>query len=236
MVGLTLQNWKGNKMKYHIDELKKIQEEIASSISLQDKYAINEIELVVGVDQSFLEFKKNKTKVISCCVVFDFKTLDILEDEFSVEEVDFPYIPGYLMFREGEPAVKTVRKVLRGERAVLLVDGSGIAHPRRSGLACYIGLKTGFPSIGITKSKLVGEYDANLEVGKAVPLYHEFTQVGHVLKTCDRCKPIFISPGCFISMETSLEVVRRCMMGYKLPEPLRIADKKSKEIRNLLLR
>ena len=200
----------------NLEKLKKLQEELASRVVLEDKYSIDEVEYVVGVDQAFVG-----DKVISAAVKFSFPELEEIEGVTTVEDAKFPYIPTFLMFREGEPAVNAVKKVLTG-RTVILVDGSGIAHPRRCGLATFIALSTGEPAVGITKKKLYGEIRQN---GNRTLLMDNGEVIGYVLKTCKRCNPIYISPGSFITPETSLRIVEMCLRGYKLPEPVRAAHR-----------
>ncbi len=200
----------------NLEELKRLQEQLASRVVLKDKYSIDEIEYVVGVDQAFAG-----DKVISAAVKLSFPDLEELEHVTTVEDAKFPYIPTFLMFREGDPAVNAVKKVLSG-KTVILVDGSGIAHPRKCGLATFISLSTGEPAIGITKKKLYGNIK---EEGNRTLLVDGERIIGYVLKTCKRCKPIYISPGSFISPETSLRITEMCLRGYKLPEPIRIAHK-----------
>ena len=92
--------------------------------------------------------------------MLSFPKLEVVKEGVEIENVDFPYIPTFLMFREGKPAVNVVKKVLKDvDNVVLLVDGSGIAHPRRCGLATYVAIETGFPSIGITKRRLHGRVE-----------------------------------------------------------------------------
>ena len=210
-----------------LERLKAEQNSLAKLVNLEDRLDFDEIDFVLGVDQAFEDFKGDQTNVISTAVLMSFPELELLEEKSLAERVNFPYIPGYLMFREGKSAVKVVKKLLR-PKTVVLVDGSGIAHPRRCGLACYIGIKVNAPTVGITKHRLVGEYEEPKRVGEAKPLFFEGEKVGYVLKTCKRCNPIFISPGSYISPERSLEVVRACLRGFKLPEPIRIADKLAK--------
>ncbi|WP_456369258.1 endonuclease V [Geoglobus sp.] len=152
----------------------------------------------------------------------------VVEQHHLVEEVTFPYIPTFLMYRESGPAIRAVRAVLR-ENAVVMVDGSGLAHPRRCGLATYIGVVLDIPTIGITKKRLYGEVVGE---GDVKELHAHGTVVGYELKTCGRCRPIYISVGHKFTPEKALEVVKSCLRGYKLPEPVRIADRLSKEVKS----
>ncbi|MBO8182659.1 MAG: endonuclease V [Archaeoglobus sp.] len=213
--------------KIDLEKLKAEQNFLAKLVRLEDRLKLDEIKYVIGVDQAFEDFKGEKTNVISAAVLMSFPELEVVEEKTLAEAVSFPYIPGYLMFREGESAIKVVKELAQ-PRTVVLVDGSGIAHPRRCGLACFVGIKTGAPTIGITKHRLVGEYEEPKRVGEAKPLIFEGERIGYVLKTCKRCRPIFISPGSYISPELSLEVVKACLRGFKLPEPIRIADRLAK--------
>ncbi|MCS7121989.1 MAG: endonuclease V [Archaeoglobaceae archaeon] len=205
-----------------LEELKKIQIEIAKSVVLKDKYKEDEFEFVIGVDQAF--FSK---KVVSAAVKFSYPELEIVETNYVIEEVNFPYVPTFLMFREGEPAVKAVKPLLKGKCAVL-VDGSGIAHPRRCGLATYIAVKTQEPSVGVTKKKLFGE--EVVEEG-LVTLKEKGEIIGYVVRGCKKCKPVYISPGSFITPKTSLVLVKNCFRGCSLPEPLRVAHELANKIK-----
>ncbi len=206
-----------------LERLKKLQEELSNRVVLKDYIRIDELRYVAGVDQAFIK-RGERERVISACVVLSFPDLNPVSKRVSVENIDFPYIPTFLMFREGKPAVKVLKKALRGiEKVVILVDGSGIAHPRRCGLATYIALELGIPTVGITKKKLFGDVVYPKEVMKESPIYYGEDVIGYALKTCSNCKPIFISPGSYITPETSLKIVKSCLKGHKLPEPIRLA-------------
>jgi deoxyribonuclease V len=218
-----------------IEKLKDEQISLAKRIQIKNKMSFDEVEFVVGVDQAFDDFKGKETRVISAAVLMSFPELHVVESKSVIEKVDFPYIPGFLMFREGKSAIRVLKEITVSERkAVVLVDGSGIAHPRRCGLASYIAIKTGLPTIGITKHRLVGNYEEPKKMGEAKPLFFEGEKVGYVLKPCKRCNPIFISPGSYITPELSLEIVKACMKGFKLPEPIRFADKLARERKKIL--
>jgi len=210
----------------NIEELKKIQEELAKKVVLEDLIPLEEIEYVVGVDQAFIG-----NLVISCAVKLRINDFELVEKVVKVEEVKFPYIPTFLMFREGEPAFRAVEEVVE-KRTAIMVDGSGIAHPRRCGLATYIALKSKKPTVGVTKRRLYGELvELNEELSKLVD---GGEVIGYAIKTCKKCNPIFVSPGGYISTESALKLVRMCLSGYKLPEPIRIADKMAKEVKRKL--
>jgi deoxyribonuclease V len=135
----------------------------------------------------------------------------------------FPYIPGLLSFRE-IPAVLTAMKLLLIRPDLLLCDGQGIAHPRRLGIAAHLGMLLDIPSIGVAKSRLIGTHDElPKEKGASVPLMDKSEQIGIVLRTRTHVKPLYISPGHCVSIETARELVMKCVTRYRLPETTRLA-------------
>ncbi|RUM34150.1 MAG: endonuclease V [Archaeoglobus sp.] len=209
-----------------LTEMKKIQLILSNAVVLEGKC---EAEYFAGVDQAFIG-----DTVISACVVLD-SELKPVRKIVHAEKTEVPYIPTYLMFREGRSAINAVRKALKGinkKDVCLIVDGSGIAHPRKCGLATYIGLAVNVQSVGVTKSKLYGYYSREPDLLESVELVDEIGGViGYVLKTCKKCKPIFISPGHRISPEGALEAVIQSLKGYKLPEPIRLAHNLATTVR-----
>jgi len=207
-----------------LEKLRRFQEELAKRVVLKDLIKLDELRFVLGVDQSFVG--KKQEKVISACVALTFPELKQIDRNVCIEDVNFPYIPTFLMFREGDPAVRAVKPVLEKldrKRTVVIVDGSGIAHPRRCGLATYIALKLRVPTIGVTKRKLYGDVEYPKEVMEAKPIYDGDEVIGYALKPCKLCKPIFISPGSYVTPKTALEIVKACIKNHKLPEPIRLA-------------
>ncbi len=207
-----------------LEKLRRFQEELAKSVVLRDLVKPDELRFVLGVDQSFIG--KKREKVISACVALTFPELKQIDQNVIIEDVNFPYIPTFLMFREGDPAVRGVKPVLEKldrKRTVVIVDGSGIAHPRRCGLATYIALKLKVPTIGVTKRKLYGDVELPKEEMEAKPIYDGDEIIGYALKPCKLCKPIFISPGSYVTPKTALEIVKACIRNHKLPEPIRLA-------------
>ena len=138
--------------------------------------------------------------------------------------IQFPYVPGLLSFRETPVAVRALEK-LENAPDLILCDGQGIAHPRRFGIACHIGLITGVPSIGVAKSLLVGKYGALGEMrGSIAPLVYRNEEVGVVLRTKNKVQPLYVSIGHKISLETAVRFVLDCAPKYRLPETTRLAD------------
>lgn len=208
----------------NLEELKKEQFKIAEKVDLRDRYRIEEVRFVIGVDQTFLG-----DNVISCAVKFEFPSLHEISRNFSVDKVNFPYIPTFLMFREGEPALKALKSLI-GDATVVLVDGSGIAHPRKCGLATYLAVKTNTPAIGVTKRKLYGEIVGN---GNIKEIRDHGELIGYVFKPCNSCKEIYVSPGSYISPKTSLEITKVCTRK-NIPLPIEVAHNFGQELRKKL--
>ena len=197
----------------------RIQEELRDKIILEDKLP-GKIKTIAGADQAFPE----KDRVRSCIVVLSFPELHEIGKVFFEIETDFPYIPGLLTFREG-PGIVEAYKKLKKKPDILLIDGHGIAHPRRMGIATHVGILLDIPTIGIAKKKLVGDFEVPEKVGEHEPLKYQNEIIGAVLKSKEGCNPIFISPGNRISLKTSIEIVKKCLKDHKLPEPTRLAHK-----------
>jgi deoxyribonuclease V len=164
-------------------------------------------------------------------VLLAYPSLELVEQHVYEEPVRMPYIPGLLSFREA-PCVLGAFKQLRHHADLVMVDGQGIAHPRRMGIAAHLGLWLEIPTIGCAKSILTGHYDKEAlgeDAGSWVPLTYKKEVIGAVVRTRTRVNPMIISPGHLISLETSIRYVLACTRGYKLPEPTRLADKLSKD-------
>lgn len=141
----------------------------------------------------------------------------------KTSSIRFPYIPGFLSFREIPPLLKAFKK-LTVLPDVILCDGQGIAHPRRIGLASHLGVTLGKPSIGCAKNKLCGTHNTlPFEKGSWVPLIHEGSVVGVVYRSREGVKPIYISPGHLTDIPSSIALVELCLGRYRIPEPLRRA-------------
>lgn len=175
------------------------------------------IRLIAGADQAFAG-----DMILSGIVVLDYPSLEIVERVFSIEQVIFPYIPTFLSFREG-PAIMSAFEKLKNRPDILMVDGAGINHPRRAGIATHVGVALDVPTIGITKNLLCGSGEEPVDTGEAAPLSFEGRQVGWMLRSSKRSRAIFVAPGHRVSLESSLSIVRSCLRGHKLPEPARLA-------------
>lgn len=187
---------------------------------------LGEVRWVAGIDVGF-EDNGNTTR--AAIAVLSFPELQLVEQTIARLPTSFPYIPGLLSFRE-VPAVLAAFETLNTVPDLLLCDGQGIAHPRRFGIACHVGLLTNLPAIGVAKSILVGRH-AELadEKGAYQPLIHKGEQIGVALRTRTKTKPLYISPGHRISLETAIDYVLRCTTKYRLPETTRFAHKLASE-------
>ncbi len=188
------------------------------------------VEIVAGVDAAFGE-----NLVIGTACLFSFPDLKFIEEAWSLKKLSFPYIPGYLSFREA-PALIAALKKLKIKPDLVLVDGQGIAHPRRMGIASYLGVLGNVPAIGCAKSRLVGLFqEPGINKGDWSPLRLDQDIVGAVLRTRQGIKPIFISPGHQIDLADSLKIVLESLTVFRIPEPLRRADHLSRKIKQSLI-
>lgn len=200
--------------KEAIESQKKLREKI-KLVPLKKK-----IKTIAGLDVSFNKFEKD---VYAGIIVLSYPELKVLEKVCVKSVVDFPYIPGLLSFREIPPLLKCWQKLKR-KPDIVVVDGHGIAHPRRLGIATHFGLVTGVPTIGCGKSLLYGKYkEPTLNAASESPLFDPKTneQIGIVLRTKRNVKPIFVAPGNKITLKESREIIQVTLRGYRLPEPTR---------------
>jgi len=208
------------------DELKRLQEELARKIVLKPLERLPEI--VAGADVSYARKEKRSYGVLA---VLRLPELEEVDQAVAEEETPFPYVPGFLSFRE-VPVLKKAFARLKRRPEVLLVDGQGILHPRGLGLASHLGLELGIPTIGVAKKPLCGEFDWPADrAGAWKPIYLEGEVKGAVLRTRKGVKPVFVSPGHLVDLESALEVVQRCLVGYRLPEPIRKAHLLSQRVK-----
>lgn len=206
------------------DEAKALQRELAGKIVLEDQF--DEIRYVAGVDMAINE---NNGMARAAVVLFSYPDLTILEKHVYEEPLRMDYIPGLLSFRE-MPSLLGALEQLKQQPDLVMTDGQGIAHPRRLGIGAHLGLWIDKPTIGCAKSILVGTHEP---VGEAVgdwsPLIYKHDVIGAALRTRAKVKPMYISQGHKISLESSIKYVLACGRGYRLPETTRQADKLSKD-------
>jgi len=184
---------------------------------------LEKLRYVAGVDCGFPGAYEGKV-TRAAVAVLTYPELELHERSIVERPTDFPYIPGFLSFREA-PAVLEALARLKTTPDLLIVDGHGYAHPRGFGVACHIGVETGLPSIGAGKSRLVGSFREPAEAaGAHSPLSYKGETVGAVLRTRDGVNPLFVSVGHKLSLESALHWVLACCRGYRLPETTRWAD------------
>lgn len=189
---------------------------------------LESIRLVAGVDVSMTRFDPLLTAGI---VVWDRLSGQVVETASARLQATFPYIPGLLSFREIPSLLEVVAKV-RAEPDIWMVDGHGIAHPRRMGIAAHLGVLLNRPTIGVAKSRLTGRFtEPDPQPLSESPLMEGSEQIGTVLRTKTKSNPLFISPGHLIDQQSALEIVKACLRGYRLPEPTRLAHLFVNEVR-----
>lgn len=182
--------------------------------------------LLAAVDAAFTD-----ELVLAAVCLFSFPELELIEEQTGVEPVRFPYIPGFLSFREGPAIYQTLLRLSR-KPDLLLIDGQGIAHPRRLGIATFLGIILKTPSVGCAKSHLVGDFRLPPRTaGSYSELTHRGELVGYVLRSRTAARPIFVSPGHLVSHQDALCLVRRCLRGYRVPEPLRRAHQLTQKLK-----
>jgi deoxyribonuclease V len=178
---------------------------------------------VAGVDCGFPGAYQGRI-TRAAVALLSWPDLELVEKSIVERPTDFPYIPGFLSFREA-PAVLEALGRLKTRPDLLIVDGHGYAHPRGFGIACHIGVESGLPSIGAAKSLLVGEYSMPAEAaGSRQPLRYKGETVGTVLRSRDGVAPLFVSSGHKIGLDAAVDWVLGCCRGYRLPETTRWAD------------
>lgn len=204
------------KVKLYIDEQIKLAQKVRLTPLKQSPRTI------AGVDASLERFG---TELFAGIIVLSYPDLKVIETVTAKAKVEFPYIPGLLSFREIPGILKCVEK-LSALPSVFMVDGQGVAHPRRIGIASHLGVLLGRPTIGCAKSILTGivEGDRLLDSRSCEIL-------GAVIESKKNCKPLIVSPGHLITLEESVNIVKQTLRGYRLPEPTRLAHQLVNEFR-----
>ena len=203
----------------------RIQENLRSRIILRKTFL--EVKTIAGGDVSY---QKEGNFLFGAMVVLSFPQMETLDVATARGEISFPYLPGLLTFREGPILIKTFQKLsLRPD--ILIFDGQGIAHPRGIGLATHLGIWFNLPSIGCAKTPLLGGSPIpRSRRGSFESIQKDGNVVGVVLRTKDRVRPVFVSPGHRVDLPTSIRVVLECCQGFRIPEPLRLAHQLSRNL------
>ena len=175
---------------------------------------------VAGADCAFSE---DGRRIIAAAVVCDARTMAVLASAHAVAPCRFPYVPGLLSFREAPAVIEAVGK-LPQRPDLLMIDGQGLAHPRRLGLASHVGLWLDVPTIGVAKSRFCGEHPQPGRRRRCrTQLRHNGQVVGAVLRTADGVKPLYVSVGHRVALADAIAWTLRCCRGFRLPEPTRQA-------------
>lgn len=197
-----------------------IQQELRGEVIAVDR--LGTVTHVAGVDVGFEDDNRTTRAAVA---VLSFPALERVDHAIARIPTRFPYVPGLLSFRE-VPAVIAALERLTITPDILLCDGQGYAHPRRFGLACHLGLLCGLPSIGVAKTRLIGEHrEPGNQKGDWVPLLDRGETIGAVLRTRAGVKPLYISIGHRIGLETAMRYVLACTTRYRLPETTRWAHR-----------
>lgn len=200
------------KTSYPLRKLRKQQLEMRDKVSLNNSFT--DIDAIAGFDVAYP--KSDFDDACGAIVIMDYHSMEVLEEEVFYSKIMFPYIPTYLVFRE-LPFLEELMKKVDIRPDILMVDGNGILHPFRFGLACQTGVTLGIPCIGVAKKRLCGKVrEDNWVVDADMILGYAFYASNKVKK------PVYISPGHNISLESSINIVKK-MSRFKHPEPLRLA-------------
>jgi deoxyribonuclease V len=209
-----------------LDEAREIQRQLASR--LDTRTPLTKCRLIAGADISYGRFSD---VFYAGVVVLRMEDLAIIETQGAVRRSPFPYQPGYLSFREAPALLEAFAKV-KSEPDAIMLDGQGLAHPRRLGLACHIGLWLERPCLGCAKSRLTGKFkEPGLKAGSVSPLLDGGDVIGQVVRTKSKVKPVFVSPGHKLDLRSAVELVLATCRGYRIPEPTRQAHLHVNELR-----
>jgi deoxyribonuclease V len=205
-----------------VREAEAVQDQLRSCVDLTSPGPAS-VRTVAGLDIAYAE-----DRLAAAVVVLDLDHLDVVEEVVVLDRPSFPYVPGLFAFRELPALIEGLRR-LNVTPDLLICDGHGLAHPKRFGLACHLGVLTGLPAFGVGKTRLVGAYD---EPGPDRGSWSNVTDgdevVGRALRTQTGVRPIFVSVGHLTDLETACEVTLRLTPRYRLPESTRRADRLSR--------
>lgn len=204
----------------NVAEARIIQEQLRKQVIVSD--CLGEVKYVAGVDVGFEDnYEISKAAV----AVLSYPELELIETAIARIPTAFPYVPGYLSFRE-IPVILAALPKLKIIPDLILCDGQGIAHPRRLGLASHLGVLLDLPTIGVAKSLFIGKHEpVPWEKGSWQPLIDQEETIGVVLRSRTKVKPLYVSIGHKISLATAIDYVMGCLTKYRLPETTRWADK-----------
>ncbi len=207
-------------------EARAIQETLRGRVETVDR--LPSIRHVAGVDVGFAPDGRTTRAAV---VVLSYPALTPVDQAVARQPTAFPYVPGLLSFRE-LPAVLAAIEQLQILPDLYLCDGQGLAHPRRFGIACHLGVLLDAPAIGVAKTRLTGSHDEPpAEKGGWVPLLDGGEVIGAVVRTRSRVKPVYVSVGHRVSLETAVNFTLACTTHYRLPETTRQAHRLASIVR-----
>lgn len=216
--------FKDFKSERILAKLREKQEELASKVSLEDGF--KRVRTVGGIDVAY-----KGDSAFAACVILDVEKMKLVEERRLSGKVSFPYVSTYLSYRE-LPMIKKIFNRLKTKPDVLMIDGNGILHPRRIGIASHAGLELNVPTIGVTKRLLLGKLGKTpKKIGDFSSIIHEGCVLGMALKSSKSDRYVFVSPGHMISMKSALDLSRK-LCFHRIPEPTRRAHRMATELRN----
>ncbi|ALM53226.1 deoxyribonuclease V [Halomonas huangheensis] len=197
-----------------------LQRELAARVERSDRIA--DVRHIAGVD---IGFEQHGEVTRAAVVVLEWPSLAVVEELVVQTPTRMPYIPGLLSFREIPAALQAFAQ-LQSDVDLIMVDGHGVAHPRRLGVAAHLGLWLDRPSLGVAKKRLTGQHgEVENQRGAYTPLRDGDEVLGVVMRSRQSVKPVFVSPGHRLSVDTATQWALACLGRYKLPEPTRLADR-----------
>jgi deoxyribonuclease V len=204
-------------------DARRVQESLARQVVRHDDFP--EPRIVAGIDLGYPRTASGEVQGRAAVVLLRLPELEVVEEHVVVRPVTFPYVPGLLSFREA-PVALAALELLERRPDVLLVDGHGIAHPRRLGIASHLGVLLDLPTVGCAKSVLVGRApEPGPAPGDSTLLRDRGEVIGAAVRTKVGSRPLYVSTGHRVSLEAAIALVLRCTRGYRLPEPTRLADR-----------
>lgn len=214
-------------------EARRVQDRLANSVDISTPLELEPGDLVLGVDNSYLQ-AASSTTAFAAAVVMTWPDCDVVEVQTASRDVTFPYVPGLLTFRELPVLIEAFTRVEQAP-ALIFSDGHGIAHPRRIGIASHLGLLTRTPTIGIAKKPFRTTWtQPAAEAGATTPLFQDGDQVGYSIRTSARRKyPVFVSPGHLVRIEDLVEPVLMASDGAYLPRPQQAAHDEVTHLRRI---
>ena len=206
-----------------LPEAVKVQRSLAQKVTVRDEFRA--IRTVCGIDVHY----RIEGKAKAACVVMSYPGLEHIETVSGRTDACFGYVPGLFSFREIPPLIPAL-EALKSSPDLFICDGHGLAHPRRFGLACHLGVLIDRPVIGCAKSRLIGSFkDPEDRRGSFEYLYHNEEVIGAVLRTQENKKPVFVSVGHMITLKSAVEIVLECTVNDRVPEPVLRAHRKARK-------